>query len=149
MLIVHALDRIGRSLPHLVTILEYLRQHNITLVSYRENIDLSSSTGKMLAGIFALMAEYERNIIRERTLAGLRNARARGIRLGRPCRPFDRAKARKLLEAGWSVRKTAEAVGEINVSTMHAYRRMLEKDGLPPCPKKGMQNERAKAANSG
>ena len=149
MLIVHALDRIGRSLPHLVGILEYLRAHNVALVSYRENIDLSSSTGKMLAGIFALMAEYERNIISERTRAGLRAARANGKRLGRPWREFDRAKARKLLEAGCSIRETARAVGGINVATMHKYRKRLEKDGLPPCVKKGSQNGNAKAANSG
>ncbi len=67
----------------MVGILEYLRQHQIPLVSYRENIDLSTCTGKMLAGMFTLMAEYERNIISERTKAGLRAARARGRQMGR------------------------------------------------------------------
>lgn len=130
MLIVHALDRIGRSLPHLVNILEYLRAHNIALVSYRENIDLSTSTGKMLAGMFALMAEYERNIIVERTKAGLRAARARGKRLGRPPRQFDRDKARRML-SHYGINRTARLLG-VGTSVIQNYRRSLERDGILP-----------------
>ncbi len=150
MLIVHALDRIGRSLPHLVGILEYLREHNVALVSYRENIDLSSSTGKMLAGIFALMAEYERNIISERTKAGLRAARAGGKRLGRPFSTFDREKARDMLiNRRWGQLKTGKALG-VSVATIHKYRKILEKDGLlPPTGylTKGVKIGSTKAAN--
>src|ERR1700679_1162446 len=55
-LLVPALDRLGRSLPHLVTIINTCVERNITLVSFRENIDLSTSAGRMLAGIFSVMA---------------------------------------------------------------------------------------------
>ncbi len=71
-LVVHALDRLGRSLPHLVKIITYLSERNLTLVSYRENIDLGTAAGRMLAGIFATLAEYERSIISETTKAGMR-----------------------------------------------------------------------------
>ena len=59
MLVVHALDRLGRSLPHLVKIITTCVEREITLISYRENIDLSTSTGRMLAGMFSVLAEYE------------------------------------------------------------------------------------------
>lgn len=138
MLIVHALDRIGRSLPHLVNILEYLRGHNIALVSFRENIDLSTSAGKMLAGMFALMAEYERNIISERTKAGLRAATARGKRLGRPCRQFDQNMARRMLvELHYGMNRTARLLG-VGTSVIQNYRRSLELDGILP-PAKGIR----------
>ena len=65
-LVVHSLDRLGRSLPHLVKIITFMTERNITLVSFRENIDLSTSAGRMLAGIFSVLAEYERSIISER-----------------------------------------------------------------------------------
>jgi len=132
MLIVHALDRVGRSLPHLVMIMEYLRSHNIALVSYRENIDLSTSAGKMLAGMFALMAEYERNIISERTKAGLRQARAAGKHIGRPKALFNESLARKLLvDQGLGQNKTARIM-QASMTRVHAYRRKLELEGILP-----------------
>ena len=54
-LVVHSLDRLGRSLPHLVKIITFMTERNITLVSFRENIDLSTSSGRMLAGIFSVL----------------------------------------------------------------------------------------------
>ncbi len=58
-LVVHALDRLGRSLPHLVKIITTCVERNITLISFRENIDLSTSTGRMIAGIFSVLADFE------------------------------------------------------------------------------------------
>ena len=55
-LVVHALDRLGRSLPHLVKILGMLTERNITLVSFRENLDLSTAQGRLIAGIFSVLA---------------------------------------------------------------------------------------------
>lgn len=72
------LDRLGRSLQHLVETLNKLERRGVKLQSLTESIDTSSTTGTMLAGLFAVMAEYERNLIRERTLAGLASARERG-----------------------------------------------------------------------
>jgi putative DNA-invertase from lambdoid prophage Rac len=70
-LVVHALDRMGRSLPHLVKIMSTLTERNITLVGYRENLDLSTAQGRMMAGFFSVLADYELNMIRERTRSGM------------------------------------------------------------------------------
>ena len=110
-LVVHALDRLGRSLHHLVKILTYMSEHNLTLVSYRENIDLSTSAGRMLAGIFSVMAEYERTIISERTKAGIRVARAKGKQIGQKRRYFDKEKATEMRRKGWGQIKIARALG--------------------------------------
>ena len=110
-LVVHSLDRLGRSLPHLVKIITYMTERNITLVSFRENIDLSTSAGRMLAGIFSVLAEYERSIISERTKAGLRAAKAKGKKLGNPGRYFDKKRATELRKAGWGQIRIAHELG--------------------------------------
>jgi DNA invertase Pin-like site-specific DNA recombinase len=110
-LVVHALDRLGRSLPHLVRILSACVERNITLVSFRENIDLSTSSGRMLAGIFSVLADYELSMIRERTRAGLRAARARGSQVGKVKLYFDKDKATQLRDQGWGQIKIARELG--------------------------------------
>ncbi|MGL4512750.1 MAG: recombinase family protein, partial [Lacipirellulaceae bacterium] len=95
-LLVAALDRLGRSLPHLVKVIGTLGELGVTLVSLRENIDLGTAQGRMMAGLFGVLAEYERELIRERTRAGMRAARARGSRIGPPKRPFDTRRATEL-----------------------------------------------------
>ncbi len=92
-LLVHALDRLGRSLPHLVKIFTTCVEREITLISFRENIDLSTSTGRMIVGIFSVLTEYELSMIRERTKSGLRAAKARGKQIGKKRRYFDKQKA--------------------------------------------------------
>ena len=84
-LLTHALDRLGRSLAHQVKIIFTLTERNVTLVSFRENIDLSTAQGRLIASIFAVLAEYELSMIRERTRAGMRSAKARGSKIGFPC----------------------------------------------------------------
>jgi DNA invertase Pin-like site-specific DNA recombinase len=110
-LLVHALDRLGRSLPHLVKIISELSERSIALVSYRENIDLTTASGRMLAGIFSVLAEYERSIISERTKAGLRAAKARGKRIGNARRWFDEDRAWELRRRGWGQIKIARELG--------------------------------------
>lgn len=83
-LLFYKLDRWARSLKELVTHMETLHEKGIILVSYMENIDLSTSTGKLMMNIMGSFAEFERSIIRERTLAGLARAKAQGKTLGRP-----------------------------------------------------------------
>ncbi len=119
-LVVHSLDRLGRSLPHLVKIITFLAERNITLVSFRENIDLSTSAGRMLAGIFSVLAEYERSIISERTKAGLRAAKAKGKRIGNPGKHFDRKRAAELRKAGWGQIRIARALG-VGVGRVNAW----------------------------
>lgn len=110
-LVVHALDRVGRSLPHLVKIINFMSERELTLVSYRENIDLSTPAGRMLAGIFSVLAEYERSIIVERTKAGIRAARAKGKQIGRKGKYFDKKKAALLRKQGWGQIKIARELG--------------------------------------
>lgn len=83
-LVVWKLDRLGRSLPHLIATVEGLAAKGIAFRSLREAIDTETSGGKLVFHLFAALAEFERDLTRERTAAGLRAARARGRRGGRP-----------------------------------------------------------------
>ncbi len=82
-LVVWRLDRLGRSLKHLIQVVEDLSSKGINLASTTEMIDTSSSGGKLIFHIFGAIAEFERNLIKERTLAGLAAAKARGKQGGR------------------------------------------------------------------
>src|SRR3954469_18660960 len=83
-LVVWKLDRLGRSLPHLIETVRGLDQHGIGFKSLTEQIDTTTSSGKLIFHVFAALAEFERDVIRERTQAGLAAARARGRQGGRP-----------------------------------------------------------------
>jgi DNA invertase Pin-like site-specific DNA recombinase len=80
------LDRLGRSLPHLAQIISELDSHGVALVCTSQPIDTTDSNpaGRLTMHILMAMAEFESSLIRERTLAGLKAARAKGVRLGRP-----------------------------------------------------------------
>ncbi len=83
-LVVWRLDRLGRSLKHLIETVSQLDNRKIGFKSLSENIDTTTSGGKLIFHIFGALAEFERNLIRERTNAGLLAARARGRKGGRP-----------------------------------------------------------------
>src|SRR3954470_24131529 len=83
-LTVWRLDRLGRSLPHLIETITSLESQGICFKSLTENIDTTTSGGKLIFHIFGALAEFERNLISERTIAGLESARARGRKGGRP-----------------------------------------------------------------
>lgn len=124
-LLVSALDRLGRSLPHLVSVIQTLVERKVTLVSHRENLDLSSATGRLVAGIFSVLADYELSMIRERTCSGMRAARARGSQIGKRAANFDEAAATALRDQGWGQIKIARelgvGVGRINRWVREAY----------------------------
>jgi DNA invertase Pin-like site-specific DNA recombinase len=82
--VVWRLDRLGRSLKHLIETVTALRDQGIAFKSITENIDTSTATGQLVFHIFGALAEFERNLIKERTMAGLEAARARGRTGGRP-----------------------------------------------------------------
>jgi len=85
--VVWRLDRLGRSLKHLIEVVTDLEKRGIGFKSLTENIDTTTSGGKLIFHIFGALAEFERNLIRERTNAGLLAARARGRRAAGPrCR---------------------------------------------------------------
>src|SRR5438270_10163632 len=83
-LVVWRLDRLGRSLKHLIETITKLNNRKIGFKSIQENIDTTTSGGKLIFHIFGALAEFERDIIRERTSAGLQAARVRGRLGGRP-----------------------------------------------------------------
>ena len=83
-LVVWRLDRLSRSLKDLIEMVTQLESRGISLKSLHESLDTSSSSGKLIFHIFGALAEFERNLIRERTQAGLQAARARGRKGGRP-----------------------------------------------------------------
>ena len=82
--LVWKIDRFGRSLTHLVNSLAELGALGVAFISFRDNLDLSTPSGRLMFQIIGAMAEFERALIQERVHAGLRNAQAKGKRLGRP-----------------------------------------------------------------
>src|SRR5436853_1122981 len=107
------LDRLGRSLKHLITLLEELQSLGIAFVSLAEGIDATTPAGKLQMHILGAIAEFERERIRERVLAGLQRARTQGRRLGRPqSRPAKIAVPGGTVRAAaafWGVSKTTAA----------------------------------------
>ena len=83
-LVVWKLDRLGRSLKHLIQVLNQLDERGVYFKSIQESLDTSTPGGKLIFHVFGALAEFERDIIRERTMAGLAAARARGRKGGRP-----------------------------------------------------------------
>lgn len=123
--VVTSLDRLGRSLSEVVTIANELHQRGIVLKSLKESIDYSTSVGRMLAGIFASLAEYERELINERAADAREAARLRGKQTGRPSRlNADEARQLRALHAGGE--SIADLCRSFKVSRATAYR-VLEK----------------------
>jgi DNA invertase Pin-like site-specific DNA recombinase len=122
-LVVWKLDRIGRSLAHVVELVGALQAEGIGLKVLTGGIDTTSATGRLVFGIFATLSEFERDLIHERTVAGLAAARARGRTGGRP-RLMTRAKLRTAMammaDPGNAAADVAEQLG-ISTSTLYAY----------------------------
>jgi DNA invertase Pin-like site-specific DNA recombinase len=95
--VVWKLDRIGRSMKHLVSLVEEFREVGIGFVSLKESIDTTTATGKLIFNIFASLAEFERDMLSERTKAGLKAAKARGRSGGRPNKRNGKAKTVEIL----------------------------------------------------
>ena len=83
-LLIWKLDRLGRSTAHLIQLLEEFKAWGVELVSFSEGLDFTTTTGKLFYTLISAFAEFERETIRERVRAGLRNAQTKGTRLGRP-----------------------------------------------------------------
>lgn len=101
------LDRLGRSLSHLALLLDELTRHRVALICSSQGIDTSSdnAAGKLQLGVLMAVAQFERSLIVERVNAGLRAAKARGVRLGRPASLHHHVDAvRKLKRRGLGVR---------------------------------------------
>lgn len=109
--LVWKIDRFGRSLKHLVNSLADLSAYGIAFISLRDNLDLSTPSGRLMFQIIGAMAEFERALIQERVKAGLRNAKAKGKRIGRPRQPVDSLLVLKLRAEGLSWRGISERLG--------------------------------------
>ena len=129
-LVVWKLDRIGRSLAHVVELVGALQARGIGLKVLTGGIDTTSATGRLVFGIFATLSEFERDLIHERTMAGLAAARARGRTGGRP-RLMTRAKLRTAMammaDRSNAAAEVAEQLG-ISTSTLYAY---VDGEGRP------------------
>ena len=91
-LVIWKLDRMGRSLQHLTKIVNELIKRNVDVVSLNDPVDTTTAQGKLMFNMFASLAEFEKDLIRERTMAGLESARARGRQGGRPKGMSEKAK---------------------------------------------------------
>lgn len=119
--VVYRYDRFARSLRQLVNALEEFRALGIDFVSLHEGVDTATPNGRLVFGIFASIAEFERELIRDRVRSGIANARAKGKRIGRPA--ADSAvvsRVRTLVASGQSLRQIGTALG-ISVATAHKY----------------------------
>src|ERR1700747_3343452 len=105
--VVWRFDRFARSTKHLLLALEEFRSLGVQFISYQENIDTSSPLGPALFTIVSAVAQLERDLIRERVSAGIRNAQARGKQLGRPRRIVNREELMRLKADGASLRQIA------------------------------------------
>jgi DNA invertase Pin-like site-specific DNA recombinase len=105
------LDRFARSLKMLVVSLAELEALGVAFVSLRDNLDLSTPTGRLMFQVVGAMAEFERALIQGRVRAGIRNARAKGKALGRPRRVVDGNAIAELKSQGMSTRKIARTLG--------------------------------------
>ena len=110
-IVVWRFDRFARSTKHLLLALEEFRSLGIQFISYQENMDTSSPLGQALFTIVSAVAQLERDLIRERVSAGLRNARANGKKLGRPKSAVGRERILELKAQGRSLRQIAANLG--------------------------------------
>ena len=116
--LVWKLDRFGRSLRHLVNALAEFESLGIAFVSLSDNLDLSTPSGRLMFQIIGAMAEFERELIRERVKAGMKNARAKGTRIGRPRAKVDTVVIARLRSQGASWRAISDQMG-IAIATLH------------------------------
>ena len=117
--VVWKFDRFARSVSHLLRALETFKSQGIEFISFSEQMDTSTPTGKMIFTVLGAVAELERSLIAERVRAGVRNARAKGKRLGRPSLGVQASEVRAMHEEGKSF---AEIGKKLGVSAASAWR---------------------------
>ena len=134
-LLVWKLDRLGRDLRHLVNTVHDLTARSVglkVLTGHGAAVDTTTAAGKLVFGIFAALAEFERELMSERTVAGLASARARGRKGGRPFK-MTAAKLRLAMAAmGQPETKVGELCAEMNITRQTLYRHVSPKGELRP-----------------
>jgi len=136
-LVVWKLDRLGRSLQDLVALVAGFEKQGVNFISLQDHLNTTTAQGRLMFNLFASLAEFERDIIRERTQAGLTAARARGRQGGRPAgmskEVHSKAEAAKTLYQLRS--KTAEEIGQVlgvSRATIYRYLKLLKVDTTEP-----------------
>jgi DNA invertase Pin-like site-specific DNA recombinase len=119
--LVYRYDRFARSLRQLVNALEEFRTLGIQFISLHEGVDTTTPNGRLIFGIFASIAEFERELIRDRVRSGLAAAKARGRRLGRPRVTVDAARVASLRAQGRSWREISSETGFSKGSAQRAF----------------------------
>jgi DNA invertase Pin-like site-specific DNA recombinase len=121
-LVVWRLDRLGRNMRSIVNTIHDLTERGITLRSLQDGVDTSTSTGRMVAGILTSIAEYERELVRERTALKLAHARKSGVKFGRPAKlNVDQAAlVRRMKESGETAATICKTLG-IGRTTLYRY----------------------------
>jgi DNA invertase Pin-like site-specific DNA recombinase len=132
--VVWKFDRFARSVSHLLRALETFQALGVEFVSLTEGVDTSTPAGKMVFTVLGAVAELERSLICERVKAGLRNARAKGKRLGRPKVSTDAARIADLRAAGASWRTVCEKTGLSKGTAQRALQGLPKNPALPRNP---------------
>jgi DNA invertase Pin-like site-specific DNA recombinase len=121
MVMVWDISRLGRSLQNLIEVMNELQSLKVDLFFVQQGMDTSTASGRMMFSVFGALGEYERELIRERTLLGQQRARAQGVKFGRPRTVTDNTRdaIRLMRSQGIAIRKIATTLG-IGVSTCYA-----------------------------
>ena len=121
LILVWSIDRLGRSLQNLVEVLNDVQSMRVDLMFLQQGMDTSTSSGRMMFSIFGALAEFERNLIRERVIAGQQRAISQGVKMGRPTKMNDGMKnAIKLLrERGIGIKQIAREL-KIGIGTVYS-----------------------------
>jgi len=129
--VVYKLDRLGRSLKELLSIVDDLQKKGVNLISLNDNIDASTTSGKLMMQIFAALSEYERNLIIERCQSGRRVAMAAGKKMGRPKLTKNKKADAcvSLYKSGMTIPDIMTAIGVKSSSTIYEY---LKSKGIEP-----------------
>ena len=116
-----SIDRLGRSLQNLVEILNELQALKIDLYFQQQGMDTSTPSGRMIFSVFGAIGEFERNLIRERVIAGQQRAKANGVKLGRPTKMNDgmRSAVKILREKGMGIKQISRVL-QIGVGTVYS-----------------------------
>jgi len=116
-----SIDRLGRSLQHLVEILNELQAMKIDLFFMQQGMDTTTPSGRMIFSVFGAIGEFERNLIRERVIAGQQRAKASGVHIGRPTKMNDgmRSAIQAMHQNGISIRQIAKAC-KVGIGTVYS-----------------------------
>lgn len=130
-LVVWKLDRLSKSLHDLINRFSWLSSHKIALMSIKDNIDASTASGRLVMNVFASLAEFERDLLIERTSAGRIAAMKRGVRFGRPlAKKTSRSKSTvALYREGLSVKVIMQ---QLNIKSSSTVYRFLRMEGVTP-----------------